>query len=106
MVTEYPVKGSLAIKHITNKLGPTRKQRAPPIRIVSFLKEHLIMKSLFKCIAIGVFYGVVIAILLNIFSEYISEENEMLFIVGITAVLFPLIDFIAKKLKSNRGIEG
>jgi uncharacterized membrane protein len=64
------------------------------------------MKSLFKCIVIGLFYGVVIAILLNIFSEYISEENEMLFIVGITAVLFPLIDFIAKKLKSNRGIEG
>jgi amino acid permease len=64
------------------------------------------MKSLFKCIAIGVFYGVVIGILLKIFSEYISEENEMLFIVGITAVLFPLIDLIAKKLKSNRGIEG
>jgi uncharacterized membrane protein len=63
------------------------------------------MKSLFKCIAIGIFYGVVIAILLNIFSEYISEENEMLFIVGIAAVLFPLIDFISKKLKSNRRIE-
>jgi amino acid permease len=64
------------------------------------------MKSLFKCITIGVFYGVVIAILLTIFSEYISEENEMLFIVGITAVFVPLIDLIAEKLKLNRGIEG
>jgi len=59
------------------------------------------MESLFKSIASGVLLGVVIFIFLNIFSEYISEENEVLFMAGIAGVAFPLIDFITKKLKSK-----
>jgi hypothetical protein len=63
------------------------------------------MESLFKSIAIGVFVGLAGALFLHIFSEYISEQNEALVFGVFAGVAFLLIDFIAKKLKSNSRID-
>lgn len=47
-------------------------------KVFSCLKEYQVMESIFKSIAIGVFVGLAGALFLYIFSEYISEQNEVL----------------------------
>ncbi|AXT40464.1 hypothetical protein D1814_18120 [Alteromonas sp. BL110] len=63
------------------------------------------MESLFKSIGIGVFVGVSGALFLYLFSEYISEQNEALVFGIFAGIAFPLVDLIAKKLKSNNRVD-
>lgn len=63
------------------------------------------MESLFKSIAIGVFVGVIGALFLYVFSEYVSEQNEALVFGVFAGIAFPIVDLIAKKLKSNSRID-